>query len=101
EYVNLLQNPSFEASGASGWTVNSGSTIQSSGPTAFDGNDYFSSGAVASGFASQTINLISAGYTAAQIDAGTLDVSFGGRIRAAAESPSDQRQIILTFLDGS
>jgi autotransporter-associated beta strand protein len=100
EYTNLLVNPSFE-SGTSSWTVNPGGTTQSGSPAAFDGSSYFYSGAVASGFAQQTINLLSDGYTAAQIDAGDLDVSFGGRIRSAAETTPDQGQLVLTFLDGS
>ncbi len=100
EFTNLLQNPSFE-SGTTGWTVNSGGTTQSGNPTAFDGASYFDSGAVASGFAQQTISLLSEGYTTSQIDSGTLDISFGGRIRSALESPVDQGQLVLTFLDAS
>jgi parallel beta-helix repeat protein len=100
QYNNVLTNPSFE-SGATGWTVNPGGTTQSSSPSAFDGNSYFFSGAVASGFAQQTISLLSDGYTAAQLDAQDLDISFGGRIRSASETPADQGQIVLTFLDGS
>ena len=100
KYQNLLANPSFEA-GVSNWSVNPGGTTQSSGPAAFNGSSYFYSAAVAAGFAQQTISLTADGYSAAQIDAGTLDVSFGGRIRAAAETPADQGQLVLIFLDGS
>jgi parallel beta-helix repeat protein len=100
EYTNELANPSFE-NGTTGWTVNPGGTTQSGSPAAFDGNSYFYSGAVASGFAQQTLSLVSEGYTTAAIDAGTLDISFGGRIQSAPKSPADQGQIVITFLDGS
>ena len=90
-YHNLLTNPSFE-SGVTGWSVNVGGGTQSSNPTAFDGSSYFYSGAVASGFAQQTISLT--GTT-------NMDLIFGGRIRSAAENPADQGTLILTFLDGS
>jgi len=100
QYSNLLLNPSFE-SGTANWTVNTGGVAQTGNPTAFAGSAYFYSGAVAAGFAQQTISLTATGYTATQLDAGSLDISFGGRIRAAAESPADQGQLVLTFLDGS
>ena len=98
---NLLTNPSFE-NGVAGWTVSTGGTTQSNNPVAFDGLDYFFSGSVASGFAQQTVSLfLPAVHTAALTDAGDLDISFGGRIRSANESPVDQGQLVLTFLDGS
>ena len=86
-YDNLLVNPSFE-SGTAGWTVNTGGTTQSSAPAAFNGSSFFDSGAVATGFSQQTVSLVAAGYTTAQIDAGTLDISFGGRIRSASKPRS-------------
>jgi parallel beta-helix repeat protein len=97
QYVNQLSNPSFE-SGTGGWTVNPGGTTQTSNPTPFDGSSYFYSGSVAAGYAYQTVSLSS---DAAAIDAGTMDVSFGGRIRSALENLPDQGQLVLTFLDGS
>ncbi len=90
-YQNLLSNPSFE-SGVSGWTVNVGGATASTNPTAFDGSNYFYSGAVASGFAQQTISLTGIA---------NKDLMFGGRIRSAAETPADQGELILTFLDSS
>ncbi|HZZ44157.1 MAG TPA: right-handed parallel beta-helix repeat-containing protein [Tepidisphaeraceae bacterium] len=98
-YTNLLTNPSFE-SGVAGWTVNPGGSTITSNPAAFDGSFSFYPGSVATGFAQQTLSLLSAGYTASQLDAGNLDISFGGRIRSANETPADQGQLLLTFLDG-
>jgi hypothetical protein len=98
-YQNLLVDPSFE-NGVSGWTVNVGGTTQSGDPTAFDGNSYFYSGSVASGFAQQTINL-TATNTAAQLDSQSLDLIFGGRIESGDKSTPDQGEIILTFLDAN
>ena len=98
-YQNLLANPSFE-NGLTGWSVNPGGTTASGSPAAFDGSSYFFAGSVASGFAQQTISLLSVGYTTAQLDAGNLDLSFGGRIQSALEGIPDQGQLVLTFLDG-
>jgi len=97
---NLLANPSFE-NGVNGWSVNVGGATQSSGQFAFDGSSYFYAGAVASGFAEQTINLASAGFTAGQIDGQTLALEFGGRIQSGVESIPSQGQIVGTFLDAS
>jgi parallel beta-helix repeat protein len=99
-YQNLLSNPSFE-SGLSGWTTDTSATTQTTSPAPFDGLAYFTAGQVSSGFAQQTISLTAAGYSTAQLDAEDLDVSFGGRIRSAAETPADQGTIVLTFLNSS
>ena len=99
-YQNLLANPSFE-SGTASWNVNVGGTTSSANPPPFDGNNYFYAGAVGAGFAEQTVNLTSSGFTAAQLDAQNLSLVFGGRVRAATENPPDQGKIIATFLDGS
>ncbi|MGA2500592.1 MAG: Ser-Thr-rich GPI-anchored membrane family protein, partial [Tepidisphaeraceae bacterium] len=99
-YLNLLANPSFE-SGMTSWIVNSGGGTQSANPAPFNGSSYFYSGAVASGFAQQTISLTGAGFTTAQLDGQGLVAVFGGRVRSAAETPADQGQIVFTFLNGS
>ncbi|MDB5303583.1 MAG: hypothetical protein JWM97_1132, partial [Phycisphaerales bacterium] len=97
-YQNLLANPSFD-SGTNSWTVNTGGSTLSANPAAFDGSSYFYSGAVGAGFAEQTVSL-TPGFTPAQLDAQNLSVVFGGRIRSAPESPSDQGKLIFTFLNG-
>ncbi|MFI5378942.1 MAG: right-handed parallel beta-helix repeat-containing protein, partial [Tepidisphaerales bacterium] len=99
-YHNLLANSSFE-SGTASWNVNVGGTTQSLNPPAWDGTSYFYSGAVAAGFAEQTVSLSAAGLTPGQLDAQNLALVFGGRVRSAAETPPDQGKLILTFLDGS
>ena len=98
-YQNLLANPGFE-DGISGWYTHSGATTRSSSPIPFEGANCFFAAAIASGFAEQTIDLLSAGYGASELDSQDLEVIFGGRIRSAVEFPVDRGQIELTFLDG-
>lgn len=98
--VNLISNPLFD-NGITGWTVNPGGSAEPMGSAGFDDSGYFFAGSVATGYAQQTISLLTAGYTAAQIDAGTLDISFGGRIRSANEAVPDQGELVLTFLDAN
>ncbi len=99
---NLLTNPSFE-SGLTGWTTNPGSSATSSAPAGapFDGSSVFYAGSVADGSALQTVNLLAAGYTAAQLDGGGLFAVFSGRVRTAAEASPDLGKITMRFLDGS
>ena len=88
-------------SGVGNWSVNPGGTTKTATPSAYQGGSYFFSGSVASGFAEQTINLVTAGYTAAQLDSNDFALVFGGRVRSLAETPADQGQITLTFLDAN
>ena len=100
-YANLLGNPGFE-NGVAGWTVDVGAgTLNGSGasPAPFEGTTYFFAGPNAQGFADQTIDLLAAGFTTAQLDSGSFAVSFGGRIRSFSESVVDRGQIAVTFLD--
>ena len=97
-YQNLLVNGGFE-SGLTGWSTNSSATVQTASPAPFSGSQEFFAGPTPVGFAEQSINLITAGFTAAQIDSLSLAAVFGGRVRSAAETPVDQGQITLTFLD--
>src|SRR5262249_47460295 len=53
------------------------------------------------GIAEQTVNLVSAGFTTAQLDAKNLSLVFGGRVRSGAEAPPDEGKLILTFLDAN
>lgn len=108
ELVNLLANPGFE-SGLGGWNVTTGSTTRSSAPAAFEGASYFAppSGA-ASAFAEQRVDLVAAGYSAAQLDSGQLDLVFGGRLRVGVENrtpgsiaPADDGRMLLIFEDGA
>ncbi len=79
-FTNLLTNPSFEL-GISGWTTNVQGTAGAPNGSAFDGTAYFVPGTVATGVASQTVDLVAAGYTPAQLDAQGLIAVFGGRVR--------------------
>ncbi len=69
--------------------------------TAFHGNTYLVPGNVAVGIAEQTVNLLSAGLNAAQLDSQNLIAVFGGRVRSVAESPIDSATITIEFKDGN
>ena len=47
--------------------------------------------------AQQTISLLTAGYTPAQLDSQNLVVVFGGRIRSKSETAIDTASIIIEF----
>jgi Ca2+-binding RTX toxin-like protein len=96
--ANLLTNPGFE-NGVTGWTVNPGSGAATG--IAWDGTARFRAGNVEGGFAQQTVNLLAAGHTASQIDAGTLDAVFGGRLRRADDGSRDAGTVLVRFLDGA
>jgi uncharacterized repeat protein (TIGR01451 family) len=98
--VNLLANPGFE-SGLSGWTPNPSGATQGANPAPWEGSSYFTGGTNADTTISQTIDLLAAGFTAAQLDSQDYVASFGGRVRSRAETPVDTGAITLTFLDGS
>ncbi|MCC6640239.1 MAG: right-handed parallel beta-helix repeat-containing protein, partial [Deltaproteobacteria bacterium] len=108
EQVNLLSNAGFE-SGLAGWNVTTASATRASAPAPFEGASYFAPpGAAASAFAEQRVDLVAAGYSAAQLDAGQLDLVFGGRLRSGAESrtpgsvaPADRGRVLLIFEDGA
>ena len=99
-YQNLLTNAGFEA-GLTGWSASAGAGVKTGNPTAFEGSQYFSAGNTEQGQVQQTVDLLAAGFTAARLDAGDLDLVFGGRTRSAAESPVDRGQVSLQFFDAS
>src|SRR6185503_15287656 len=95
---NLLVNPGFEA-GLNGWSPGPGSGTQSAKP--FEGSTYYFAGSTAVNGVEQTVNLLTAGISAAAVDSQDLVAVFGGRIRSASETPTDRGSLTLTFLDGS
>ncbi|MBI1395302.1 MAG: LEPR-XLL domain-containing protein, partial [Betaproteobacteria bacterium] len=99
-YTNVVSNPSFE-NGTTGWSVNSGASISTAAPGAYDGTKFFIPGNVPQGAAEQSIDLVAAGFTAGQLDSGAIDLAFGGRVRTAAEDPRDTGSVALRFLDAN
>ncbi len=97
-YQNLLTNAGFE-SGVSDWKTSLGATTRSNSPAPYEGSNYFFSGGIAEGFAEQTVDLLAAGYSTAQLDSQDLVIVYGGRVRSLSESPIDEGMITLTFLD--
>jgi parallel beta-helix repeat protein len=98
-YQNLLANGGFE-SGLTGWSVNTSAAVRSAAPEPREGANYFSAGHDALGWAEQTVDLLAAGFTTAQLDAEDFVAVFGGRVRSLAESVVDRGRILLSFRDG-
>ena len=67
-------------------------------PPAYDATSYFAAGQAQQGFATQTVNLLTAGLSATAIDNGSLTLVYGGRIRSGNAFPPDTGQIQVTFL---
>jgi hypothetical protein len=86
--ANLLTNPSFEA-GLAGWTTNPEAVTNNTWSTPYDAGHYFHGGPVAVASAEQTLGLLQAGFSAAQLDSKDYAVVFGGRIRAGIERDED------------
>lgn len=96
--TNLLVNGGFEA-GLTGWTRNTSALDGVGVASPFAGTASFVAGADVSGFAQQTINLLTAGFSASALDSRDLAVTFGGRLRTAGEAAADAMRIVVTFLD--
>ena len=101
--ANLISNPSFE-SGTTGWSVNAGGAVATTAQGAvvtgaYDGTQLYAPGSVSQGFAQQTVNLVSAGFSTAQLDSGLLQFAFGGRIIVGNLAPRDTGTVTLSFLD--
>ncbi len=76
----------------------SGATA-SSNPPAYDGSTYFTAASNQTTSLEQTADLIASGYLPADIDALKYAVTFGARMRAAAEALTDQGKLTVTFVD--
>jgi parallel beta-helix repeat protein len=96
--ANLLANPGF-ASGLSGWMTNVTATTGSSSPASFDTTPYYRAGTDAVGFAEQTIDLLSQGFTAGHLDSSDLVAVYSGRLRSAVEALPDRGKLIIRFLN--
>ena len=95
--ANFLSNPGFENS-LTDWQVDTGAAMtRAADPVAYEG-DYYIFGA--DDFTiSQSVDLLSAGLTTAAIDAGNLDLNFGGW--QSGWNGMDTGQISIYLLDAS
>ena len=71
-----------------GWSTSSGAAASSDAAYAYEGDRYFAAGAIEEGFAQQTVDLVTAGYSPSQLDSQDYELVFGGRIRSADEAPA-------------
>jgi len=97
--ANLLQNAGFE-SGLAGWTTSGNAAIRSANPPAFEGNNYVFGASTPLYSVSQVVDLLAAGVNANDIDAGTLNLVFGG-YQAGFSTQTDAGQITVRLLDAS
>ena len=101
DYVNLLTNPGFE-SDLAGWTqVNINGTVVTTAPGAHEGTKFYKPGTTEEGYIEQVVDLLGPTVTTGAIDGQDLELVFGARIRAAAETPRDRGAIEIRFLDGT
>ncbi|MEO6842783.1 MAG: right-handed parallel beta-helix repeat-containing protein [Bradyrhizobium sp.] len=96
--ANLIANGNFENS-LTGWTVTQGGTTSSSLQTPWQSTAEFYSGTAQNSVAQQTVSLLQQGVTAAQIDAASVQVAFGGQV-SILSSAVTAAQISIQFLDG-
>ena len=68
-------------------------------PGAHQGSRYFRPGTIEEGYIEQVVDLLGPNVTAGDIDGQDLELVFGGRIRAAVETPRDRGAIEIRFLD--
>ncbi|HEY9106279.1 MAG TPA: right-handed parallel beta-helix repeat-containing protein, partial [Roseateles sp.] len=93
-YRNLLANAGFEA-GLANWSVNPEASVKTG--AAYDGSNYLQAGNAKSAFATQRVDLLASGYTAAQLDGGALDLIFSARLKTLAESRRDAGRVTITL----
>ena len=94
--TNLLTNASFDT-GTAGWITSAGATSGTPNGSAFDGTTYFVPGSIATGLAEQTVDLVAAGLSLAQLDSQNLVAVFGGRVRSKSEAPIDTASVTIEF----
>jgi hypothetical protein len=80
-----------------GWTAGPGADA----PPGRSREAYFFAGTSAVNTVEQTVDLLAAGFSAAELDSQDLIAVFGGRVRSAAETPRDRGTLTLTFLDAA
>lgn len=97
--ANLLLNAGFE-SGLTGWTTSGNAAIRSANPPAFEGNNYVFGASTPLYTVSQVVDLLAAGVNANDIDAGALNLVFGG-YQAGFSTQTDAGQITVRLLDAS
>lgn len=95
--ANLLVNGSFE-NGLDGWTTTGNAAIRTANPLAFDGTNYVFGASTPLYSVSQVVDLLAGGVNAGAIDAGALNLRFGG-YQAGFSIQQDAGQITVRLLD--
>ncbi len=97
---NLLSNPGFESE-LEGWTTDHGA-IRQGGPSPHGGANYLMGGMDGSSrsYTYQTVDLMGAGFGRDDLDAGFLEVRFGGW-QAGWQTQTDSGKIEIIVTDGT
>ncbi|NQT83093.1 hypothetical protein HQ563_08720 [bacterium] len=98
--VNLLSNPGFE-SNLDGWTTDHGANRPGT-PMPHGGTSYLtgSMDGASESYTYQTVDLIGAGFDPDDLDAGSLEVHFGGW-QAGWQTQTDQGKTEIIVTDGT
>lgn len=96
----VLTNPGAEAGNTSGWTVEQGSFgVRSASPAPYAGSWYFDGG-TALFVVRQRVDLIALGWTAAELDSGTLGAQIAAQM-AGFDGVNDPGSIGLRYLNSA
>ena len=96
--ANLLADAGF-ANGLTGWTFTPGGSTTTSALPVWDSAAEYQSGSNNTAVLQQTVSLLQQGVTASEIDAGSVQIAFGGQVSILSSAVS--AEISLIFLDGS
>jgi hypothetical protein len=99
-HANLLTNPGFE-DGLNNWAnYEDRAAIRHNNPTAHGGTSYVYGPNTPSYSVWQRLELDDLGFTDSEIDAGNLQVTYGGW-QSGFSTQTDYGEISLTFIDGN
>jgi len=100
-FIPALTNPGAEAGDTSGWTNETGAIgVRNASPSPRTGSWYFYGGTVVSSIARQRVDLLAAGWTAGELDTGTINAIVSW-YQGNYSSDGDNGGLGLRALDGS
>jgi hypothetical protein len=98
--ANMLLNPGFEAGVLTSWQSLGNASIRTADPLAYEGQNYIYGESTALFRIWQDVNLADQGVSLTDIDAGVLDLEFGGW-QSGCNSQTDNGQIVIHLLDAN
>ncbi len=98
--TNLLADGGF-ANGLTGWSWTAGGTTTTSALTPWDSTAEYESGLNPNTVLQQTVSLLQNGVTTTEIDAGAVQVAFGGQVSILTSAVSAQVSLVFLAADGT